>query len=79
MPEIPFTCGRKGKLRKESLFSKIPGYVWTRLKVSLQSLCSLYEQHLRPELLLYLNMKLRLFLLSFVLHYLKLAANNSLV
>ena len=35
MPEIPFTCGRKAKLRKESLFSKIPGYVWTRPKVSL--------------------------------------------
>ena len=27
MPEIPFTRGRNAKLRKESLFSKIPGFI----------------------------------------------------
>ena len=48
MPEIPFTCGRNAKLRKESLFSKLPGYVWTRPKwvyeACVLSISNIYDQ-----------------------------------
>ena len=71
-----------GKLngeKKSVPFQKIPGYVWTTPNLSLWRLRSVSYQLLWPDLLLYLNVKLTLFLVSFVLHCLKLSANNSLV